>query len=211
MAGISDNLEEFRKLSQKYYMELIEGLEDKYCWKCPMRTSSSEAFCREVESWVRLSSAFEMGVHDHIKERGIPSNCLEILAAKILEKKMKGEHKSPKFQKLVFLKVDEDMGSIVKKGNFLLVKENPKTLKNGNMVLLPSTCPLSTFWFSKISYAQKMPLKIFIIEKVFHKSGVKYIKTDDGMNIPIEYVYGVILKIINTDDPIFSELRLNDV
>ena len=66
MAGISDNLEEFRELSRNFYRDLIEGLDQKYCWKCPMRTSSSEAFCREVDSWVRLSTAFEMGVYNHL-------------------------------------------------------------------------------------------------------------------------------------------------
>jgi hypothetical protein len=211
MAGISDNLEEFRKLSQKHYMELIEGLEDKYCWKCPMRTNSSEAFCREVDSWVRLSGAFEMGVFDHMKEMGIPSNCLEIIAAKMLEKKMGNNHTTPKFQKLVFFKVGKKMEFGVDDGNFLLVKESPNTLKNGDLILLPRSCPLSTFWFSKISYMNDMPLKIFKVEKVFHKGGVKYIKTIDNLEIPVGYVYGLILKIIDENNPIFSDLRLNEI
>jgi hypothetical protein len=50
MTGISDNLEEFRKLSQIKYKNLIESLEEEYCWKCPMSTNSSETFCREVDS-----------------------------------------------------------------------------------------------------------------------------------------------------------------
>jgi len=211
MAGISDNLEEFRELSRRHYKNLIEGLGEKYCWKCPMRTNSSEAFCREVDSWVRLSCAFEMGVYDQLKDMGIPSSCLEVVAAKMLEKKMSSDHTSPKFQKLVFLKVEEDMAFGVKKGNFLLVKEHPNTLKNRDMVLMPRACPLSTLWFSKISYIHEMPLKIFKIEKIFHKEGVKYIKMEDKLEIPIEYVYGLILKIIDQNDPVFSELRLNDV
>jgi len=88
MAGISDNLEEFRKLSQIQYKDLIESLEEEYCWKCPMRTNSSEAFCREVDSWIRLTNTFEMGVKDHLTEKGIPTDCLEVLGAKLLEKKM---------------------------------------------------------------------------------------------------------------------------
>ena len=87
MAGISDNLEEFRELSREHYKNLIEGLKDKYCWKCPMRTNSSEAFCREVDSWIRLSVAFEMGINDHYERYGNAYNCLEVIASKILEKK----------------------------------------------------------------------------------------------------------------------------
>ena len=211
MTGISDNLDEFRKLSRMHYMDLIEGLEEKYCWKCPMRTYSSEAFCREVDSWVRLSGAFEMGIFDHMKEMGISSNCLEVIAAKMLEKKMSDDHTTPKFQKLLFLKVGEKMDFGVDNGNFLLVKETPKTLKNGDLILLPRSCPLSTFWFSKISYIHQMPLKIFKVDRVFHKGGIKYIKTIDKLEIPIEYVYGLILKIIDDNSPIFSELRLNEV
>ncbi len=208
MAGISDNLEEFRILSRRHYKDLIESLEEKYCWKCPMRTNSSESFCREVDSWVRLSVAFEMGVHDHLNERGIPKNCLEVLAAKMLEKKIRTDHISPKFQKLVFIKVENDIDHGVKKGNYLIVNEYPKTIRNGDLVLLPRACPLSTFWFSKISYKQQLPLKIFKVEKIFHKSGVKYIKTIDDLEIPFEYIYGVIVKIVDKNDPLFSQLGL---
>ncbi len=99
----------------------------------------------------------------------------------------------------------------MKNGNFILVKENPKTLKTGDIILLPRACPLSIFWFNKISYKEKMPLKIFTVEKVFHKTGVKYIKTKDGLEIPLEYVYGIIFKIIDINDAIYSELRLNQL
>ena len=211
MSGISDNLEEFRKLSQIQYKNLIETLEEKYCWKCPMRTNSSEAFCREVDSWIRLTNAFEMGVKDHLKERGIPTDCLEVLGAKLLEKKMRTEYISPKFQKLVFIKIEENLSPYVNKGNFIIVKENPKTLKNNDLVLLPRSCPLSIFWFSKISFKEKLPLKIFTIDKIFHKVGVKYIKTREGLEIPFEYVYGVIIKIIDKNDAIFSEFHLEDL
>lgn len=211
MAGISDNLEGFRKLSHIQYKNLIESLEEKYCWKCPMRTNSSEAFCREVDSWVRLSNAFEMGVKDHLKERGIPSDCFVVLGAKLLEKEMRTELISPKFQKLVFIKIEENLNSSINKGNFIIVKENPKILINGDKVLLPRSCPLSIFWFSKISFIEKMPLKIFTIDKIFHKVGIKYIKTKEGLEIPLEYVYGVIVKIIDKNEAIFSELNLKDL
>jgi hypothetical protein len=211
MSGISQNLEDFRKLSREHYKNLIEGLDEKYCWKCPMRTNSSEAFCREVDSWVRLSNAFEKGVYDHLRDMGIPSNCLEVMASKMLEKKMKSDHITPKFQKMVFLKLEEDMDHGAKSGNFLLIKEYSKNIKNGDRVLLPRACPLSTFWFSKISYINKMPLKIFKVQKVYHKTGVKFIQTEEGIEIPVEFVYGIILRIIDEKDPVYSELGLKNM
>ncbi len=209
MAGISDNLEEFRELSRNRYRDLIEGLDQKYCWKCPMRTNSSEAFCREVDSWVRLSTAFEMGVYDHLRSMGIPNNCLEVLGAKMLEKQLKSNPKSPKFQKLVLLKISKNVDPLIK-GSLILVKENPKIVKKGDLGLLPRGCPLSTLWFSKSSYFEEMPLKIFRVLKVFHKTGVKYIKTEDGLEIPFIYIYGLIHKIIEENSPIYSELGLED-
>ena len=124
---------------------------------------------------------------------------------------MKTEYISPKFQKLVFIKIKENLSPYVNKGNFIIVKENPKTLKNGDLVLLPRSCPLSIFWFSKISFIEKLPLKVFTIDKIFHKVGVKYIKTREGLEIPLEYVYGVIIKILDKNDEIFSELHLEDL
>ena len=208
MAGISDNLEEFRELSKEHYKNLIEGFKDKYCWKCPMRTNSSEVFCREVDSWIRLSVAFEMGIYDHMRDMGMPNNCLEVIASKILEKKMNSNHLSPKFQKLIIIKIDEDLAHGINSRDFLLVNENPKKVKKGDRVLLPRACPLSLIWFSKTTYINKMPLKVFKIVKVHQKAGVKYLITDNGLEIPIEYVYGLITKVINNKDPIFTELRL---
>ena len=208
MAGISDNLENFREVSRKHYKDVINSLEEKYCWKCPMRTNSSEACCKEVNSWFRLSGAFEMGIYDHLRGRGIPTNCLEVLAAKMIEKKIKINQLTPKYQKLIFLKVNEDMDLGVKSGDFLLIDEHPKQIKDGDKILLPKSCPLSTRWFTKVSIIGKMPLKIFEVEKVFHKSGIKYVKTKENIELPIEYVYGLVLNIINKENPIFTELHL---
>ncbi len=46
---------------------------------------------------------------------------MEVLAAKMLEKN-ETDHRTPKFQKLVFLKLEEDMDYGAMEGNFLIVK-----------------------------------------------------------------------------------------
>ena len=74
-----------------------------------MRSTSMETFCREAEIWLRLSNAFELGVQDELTSRNIPVNCLEVIAAKTLGKKMKEDFKTLKFQKLVLLKVQKDI------------------------------------------------------------------------------------------------------
>lgn len=209
MAGISDNLEEFRKLSSDYYKSLLNSLDKKYCWKCPMRTNRSESFCREVDSWIRLSGAFEMGVHDILRQMGIPKGCIEVLASKTLEKKMKlGTQQKTK--RLMFLEIEQDIVQGLDLKKFVLIKENPTRLKKGDMILLPKACPLATYWYTKIDFSDEMPLKMYNVEKVFHRNGVKFIKTEDGLEIPIEFVYGLVLKVVSENDPIFSELRLGE-
>lgn len=207
MGGISDNLEEFRRITRKNYGKFVDGLEEKYCWKCPMHTTSSETFCREAEIWLRLSNAFEQGIHDELISRNIQKDRLEVIAAKLLEKKMKAEVKTPNFQKLILLKVEEDMDHQVKKGSFLLVKENPKSVKKDDLVLLPQVCPLSLGWFARASYLN-MPLKLFKVVRSFQKGNITYIRTENDIEIPIVYIFGVVLKIIMEKDPIYSDLGL---
>ena len=208
MAGISDNLEVFRKLTKKHYADLIESLEEKYCWKCPMRTNNAETFCREVDSWVRLSIAFEMGIQDHLREMKIPESCLEVIASKFVEKQIKQNTVSHKLQKFNLIRMEKSMGSEIDSGDYLLVKHGTKQIKSGDKILLPNSCPLSNLWYSK-SRAEKLPLKVFGVNKVFHRRGLKYIQTVDDFEVPLEYVYGVILKIIKKEDPIYFELQLN--
>ena len=124
---------------------------------------------------------------------------------------MKTDHLSPKFQKLIILKMDQNMGHKINKGDFLIVNEDLSKIKKGDKILLPKSCPLSTIWFTKMSFKDNMPLKVFSVDKLFHRTGVKYIATQENFEVPLEYVYGIILKIINENDTIFSELQLNRI
>lgn len=206
--GISKNLEEFRALTGKHYGDLVDVLEDKYCWKCPMRSTSSETFCREAEIWIRLSNAFEQGIQEELLSRNVPTGCLEMVTTKVLQKKMKNEHKSSKFHKLSFLEADEDLSPQVKKGSFMMVDEDTKSIKKGDLVLMPRSCPLSLFWFLKMSQLDEMPLKLFKVMKVSHEKGLKCIKTEEGFDVPIEYIYGVVVKIVMEGDSLYTELGL---
>lgn len=206
--GISKNLEEFSGLTRRHYRDLVDALEDTYCWKCPMRSTSSETFCREAEIWIRLSNAFEQGIQRELLSRNVPLGCLEVITSKVLQKKMKNERKSPKFHKLSLLEVDRDLAPYVKKGSFLMVDEDPKSVKKGDLVLMPRSCPLSTFWFLKMNHLDEMPLKLFKVTEVSHKKGLKCIKTKEGFKVPIEYVYGVVLKVVREEDSIYTELGL---
>lgn len=205
--GISKKLEEFRALTGRHYWDLVDALEDKYCWKCPMRSTSSETFCKEAEIWIRLSNAFEQGIQGELLSRKVPVECLEVITSKVLQKKMKNGRRSPKFHRLSLLEVDKDLAPYVKKGSFLMVDEDPKSVKKGDVVLMPRSCPLSSFWFLKMSL-DEMPLKLFRVTGVSHEKGLKCIKTEEGFDVPIEYIYGVVVKIVMEGDSLYTELGL---
>jgi len=107
MGELSDTLDEFQEASEKYYQRIMEILEDKYCWKCPMRTNRDETLCREVEAWIKLTEAMESGVRERLSEDNRSREDIEVITAKFLEKIMKLEKKmkSPENMKTTYNKV----------------------------------------------------------------------------------------------------------
>ena len=87
MGELSDALDEFQEVTEKYYQEIMGILEDKYCWKCPMRTNRKETLCNEVEAWIRLTEAMESGVKKKLNENKLSIEDTEAITIKFLEKK----------------------------------------------------------------------------------------------------------------------------
>lgn len=91
MGELSEALEEFTQASREHYKKIQEILKDQYCWKCPMRSTSKRTNCNEIDAWIRLTGAFEKGIHQHLildkKEEEI-----EFLTSRYLSKIIK---KSP--------------------------------------------------------------------------------------------------------------------
>lgn len=96
----------------------------------------------------------------------------------------------------------------MKKGNFMMVDEDTKSIKKGDLVLMPRSCPLSLFWFLKMSQLHEMPLKLFKVMVVSHEKGLKCIKIEEGFNVPIGYVYGIVIKVVREGDSLYTELGL---
>lgn len=193
MGELSDTLNEFQNTSKKYYQKVMNILESKYCWKCPMRTNREEMLCQEVEAWIRLTEALEGGVLKGVRHENFSPEKLEIITAKFLEKKMKKSHTG---EKEVLVKLEDDAKPFATSGDFLYIKTHPLKVKKGDLVLLPRVCPLTIFWYKETTENAVVPFKIFKISRVFHKKGVRYIKTLDGLEVPVEFLMGVIINII---------------
>jgi len=206
MGELSETLEEFSIISKDYYAKIQEILKEEYCWKCPMRSTSKSTSCRDIDAWIRLTGAFERGIHQHILSKEESKDNLEAITNRYLSKVVKKHSRNLKYHKTVLLKLKEDIEPFAQKGDLLLVKENPESVKAGDLILWPEICPISAYWFSKAKLAGYIPFNITKICKTFHKDGCRYIKDDNGLEIPLEFISGKIIKVIDKNDPIHAQL-----
>ncbi len=206
MGKLIDTLEEFSKISEEYYEKIQQILIDEYCWKCPMRSTSEKSSCRDIDVWIRLTGAFEKGVKQY--QISNSEDNLEVITSRYLLKIIKKHTRNLKYSKTLILKLKEDIKPFAMKGDILLVKENPESIKASDLVLWPEICPISIYWFSKAKLAGYIPFNIIKVSKTFHKENCRYIQADNGMEIPLEYITGKIIKIIDKNDEIYLKMNL---
>ena len=202
MGEITDTLNEFQEISRRYYRKIMEVLEEKYCWKCPMRTNSKEALCREVEAWVRLVEAMEAGVKEEFALNAYSIDVMEVITAKFLEKRMK---KSYECEESIVIKLKYDAEPYAKEGDFIYLKPHPLKVKKDDLIVLPNACPIATYWYIKASKQSILPFKIYRVSRVFQKRECRYVKTEDGWEVPVEYLMGVVKNIITKEILLQSE------
>ena len=198
MGELDDTLDEFQEISREYYGKIMKIMQDKYCWKCPMRSTSKEALCREVDAWVRLTQSLEWGITDELQVQNLSLEELEVVAVRFLEKKMKTN--PPTKSNDLFFQLEDDAPPFAGKGDFLLINTEQRRVKVNDLVLLPRACPLATYWYLKTTDKAMIPFKIFRVSRVFSKKGVKYIRTEDGLEVPVEFLMGRVVEIIDQKD-----------
>ncbi len=208
MGELSNALDEFSEISKEFQGKIQKILKDKYCWKCPMRSTSKNTFCNELDAWIRLTGAFEKGVRDNILKDIDSKNDLEIITTRYLSKLLKKYNRPLRYNKTIILKIKEDIKPFALKNDLLFVKENPESIKVDDLILWPQICPVSFYWFSKSKILGIIPFKILKVDKILHKEKRKFILAENGLKIPLEYITGKIVKIIDKNDPVYSKLDL---
>ena len=205
MGELSKALEEFSRVSKRSYEKIQKILKEEYCWKCPMRSTSKSTSCRDIDAWIRLTGAFERGIHEHLLSKDGSKGNLEAVTSRYLSKVIKKHSRHLKYQKTTILKVKEDIEPFAQKNDLLILKENVESIKSGDLVLWPAICPVSIFWFSKAKLAGYIPFNILKVSKAFHREGCMYVQSENNMEIPLEYVVGKIIKVVKKDDPLYFE------
>jgi len=208
MGELSNALDEFSEISKEFHARIQKILKDKYCWKCPMRPTSKNTFCNELDSWIRLTGAFERGVQESILEYVNSKDNLEIITTRYLSKLLKKHNRPLKYSKTTILKLKEDVDPFALKDDLLFIEENPESVKTNDLILWPQICPVSFYWFSKVKILGTIPFKILKVEKSFQKEGHKFVQVGNGLNIPLGYITGKLIKIITKNDPVYSKLNL---
>jgi hypothetical protein len=208
MGELSDALNEFSEISREFHARIQKILRDKYCWKCPMRSTSKNSFCNELDAWIRLTSAFERGVKDNILENVSSNDSLDVITSRYLFKLLKKSKRQLKYDKTTILKLKEDITPFALKNDLLFIEENPESVKTNDLVLWPQICPVSFYWFSKAKILGIIPFKILKVKKLFQKEGRKFVQVETGLEIPLEYITGKLIKIISKNDQIYSKLGL---
>lgn len=208
MGELSDALDEFSEISREFHAKIQKILKDKYCWKCPMRSTSKNTFCNELDAWIRLTGAFERGVQGNILKNVTSKGNLEIITSRYLFKLLKKYNRQLKYDKTVLLKLKEDIKPFALKDDLLFIEENPGSVKANDLILWPQICPVSFYWFSKSKILGIIPFKILGVEKTFQREGRKFALAENGLEIPLGHITGKIVKIIDKNDQIYSKLDL---
>jgi len=169
-----------------------------------MRSTSDKSFCREVDAWIRLTNALEDGIINLLEEN-IPHEALNAVIMKYLYKISKNSHK---YDRMILLKLKRDVEPFASRDDLLIIKENPGYLKKGDLVLIPEICSIYAYSFSKTKLSGALPFRISLVVSSFQKEGCKQVKTEDGLEIPVEYLTGKVVKIIERENPLYSQLNL---
>jgi hypothetical protein len=203
MGELSTTLDEFSEISEEYYKKVMLLLRDKYCWKCPQRSTSGQISCREVDAWVRLITAFETGILDSIKKDGDSKDQIDIITSGFMHK-IKRKTKKPR---MTVLLMDEDHAPYLKKGTFILIDGSSAPRKD-DLVLISQICPLYNYLHLRLDLTD-FPFKIEKVDRIFMEDGFRQVSTVEGSKIPVEHLAGVISKIINKNDSLYEDLGLN--
>jgi hypothetical protein len=198
MGQLSVALEEFQNISSEYYEMLKNILENEYCWKCPMRSTSGIAQCRDVHAWHKLEQGLDDGIKDHLHKNGLSSLDTEALAAKVRMKMIKKQGGSLK-ELTIVINVDEDQNCFLPKNSWLMVKINPKNVRVGDRVLI-SKKNFNSPLVGSCALLAGFPFHLELVEKFFHEGGVRYLKTFQGLVLPLNNILGVLIKVIGPND-----------
>jgi hypothetical protein len=203
LGDLQEKLDEFQEQTKTACTEIMRVLEDNYCWKCPMRSSSKQSRCREVHAGRVLQEAVEKGITSCLEEFNIPEVELEAIIIRTLKKKIKRQGSQLR-EKTVIIKVEPGQDQDFNSDTWLTVKVNPRRVKIGEEVLIHSE-PLKNPVLGSVALLTGFPFVISVVKRTFHEGSFWYVEVENKRIIPLESVFGVVMKMFNEGNSLYVD------
>ncbi|HOI40497.1 MAG TPA: hypothetical protein PL168_07190 [Methanobacterium sp.] len=197
MGKLQKRLLDFQKDNKDVYNDLMNILKDKYCWKCPMRSTSSQSRCREIHAGRVLQEAVDEGIIAHLLEADIGIVEVESLINRMLKKKIKRQGGKQR-EKTIIIKVNGDQNPDLAPNTWLKIRINPKRVHTSDQILV-SGKPLENPLLGSYALVAGFPFKIAHVKNTFHQDNFWYVEVENETTLPLESVFGVLIKVCEDD------------
>ncbi|BDZ67246.1 hypothetical protein [Methanobacterium ferruginis] len=195
MGDIQNRLDELQEEIKTTYKEIMEILEDKYCWKCPMRTTSMETRCREIHAGRVILKAVDEGIAAQLLENQIPWIEVEALILRMFKRKIKNQGGRPR-EKTIIFKVESEQNLDLTLNSWLMVKINPRRVRVGDEILIPIE-PVKHPFLGSYALLAGFPFQITHVKRVFHEGAFWYVIVENERVLPMESVLGVLIEVLD--------------
>ena len=198
MGKLQERLDEFQLQTVTVYDEIMNILEDKYCWKCPMLTTSKNSRCREIHAGKVLCEVIDKVITTKLNENNINPIEIEAIIIRILKKKIKKQGGRQR-EKNIILNIEAEQNQDLSSYNQLMIKINPRKVQKGDNILIPDKSVESTL-LGAYALVAGLPFHVAVVEKFFHKGNFWYVEIEDEQILPLESIFGVLIKVIGEED-----------
>lgn len=198
MGELQERLDEFQRQTGTFYQDIMNILKDKYCWKCPMHSTSKNSHCREIHAGKVISEGIDNSIAVKLNENMINPVEVEALKMRILKKKIKN-HGGKQGEKIIILNVEAGQNPDLSSRNQLMVKINPRKVQKGDNILIPDKT-VDNNVLGAYALVAGFPFYVAVVEKVFHEGNFWYVEIGDKQILPLESVFGVLLKVIGEEN-----------
>lgn len=198
MGDLQKKLNEFQAHSKSSYVEIMKILEDNYCWKCPMRSTSDQSRCREVHTGRVLQEALEKGIINHLKNEEVPCVEAEALVTRMTKKKIKKQGGKQR-EKIIIMKIKSEECPDLALSSWIKVKINPKRALAGDKILIPEKA-LEHPLLGAYALVAGVPFQIAQVKRTYHENNFWYVEIENGGIISLESIFSVLVKVFEDED-----------
>lgn len=197
MGTLQDRLDIFQEEIKTAYQDIMKILDDKYCWKCPMRSTRSNSRCREVHAGRVLQEAMDEGIVNNLHSNISPVE-VNALIGRIQKKRIKKQGGTQR-EKTIIIRIEDDQNLNFDSNDWLMVKIHPRKVLKGEKILIPEesfTTPLRGAY----ALIAGFPFQIAIAKRVFHEGNFWYVEVGDKEIWPLESVCAVLVNVLREGD-----------